>query len=126
VRTILRAILAIALLLGSGVADWAPVQAQAHEACCCGTPAGAEDTCPCPKPENNRTPSSSLCSNRVITIASPAIRRTLAERRTEPRPEPATWAEAKDDLASVGSPASTQGREPDLGRHLAQLGTFRI
>ena len=46
-RSILRAILSVALLLGSGVADWAPgstqMGTQSHESCCCcGIPAGAE------------------------------------------------------------------------------------
>ena len=130
VRTILRTILAIALLLGSGIADWAPASAQlgaqAHESCCCGTAAGAEDSCPCPKPEGNRTPSSNLCTNGALSIVSLAVRQTQRERRAEPRPEPATWAQAMDVRELSGSPALMRGRDPDLGRHLAQLNTFRI
>ena len=126
-RSILRAILSFALLLGSGVTDWAPVSAQTavHESCCCGTPAGAEDSCPCPKPEGNRTPSTTLCANRTISVVSLAVRRTQGQRRMEPRPEPTTWAQAQD-VRALSVPASVQGREPDLGRRLAQLGTFRI
>src|ERR1035438_330302 len=74
VRTILRTILAFALLFGSGAADWAPVLAQAgvlnHESCCCGTPASSEDSCPCPKPEGNRSPSTALCALRTMAVAS--------------------------------------------------------
>jgi hypothetical protein len=126
VRAILRTILAVALLLGSGLGDWAPVQTQARESCCCGTPAGAEDACPCPKPEGNRTPTSNPCSNPTITVASLAARRTQGERRTEPRPEPVTWAQAMDVRELCSFPAVECGRDPDLGRHLARLNTFRI
>jgi hypothetical protein len=124
VRTLLRTILAFALLLGSGVGDWSPVQA--HESCCCGTPAGTEDSCPCPKPESNRTPTSRPCPVRTTSVASMALRRTQGERHTEPRPEPATWAQAQAawDLSRVAT--LTHGRDPDLGRHLARLSTFRI
>lgn len=126
VRAILRTILATVLLLGGWAGDWAPVQAQAHESCCCGTPAGHEDRCPCPKPEGPRSPSQSLCANRTTTVASLAVRRTQVERRTEPRPEPVVWAEALDARELSGSPAPVRGRDPDLGRHLARLSTFRI
>jgi len=126
VRTILRAILTVALLLGSGLGDWAPIQTQAHESCCCGMPAGAEDACPCPKPEGNRTPSSTPCSNPTISAITLAVRRTQGERRTEPRPEPATWARALDVRELAGLPIAEPGRDPDLGRHLARLNTFRI
>ena len=125
-RSILRAILAVALLLGSGAADWAPVQA--HESCCCGTPAGMEDSCPCPKPEGNRTPLRGACTERQAVAATQAARRAeQGERRTEPRPEPPTWGQtAVADAASPAQPNPTQGRDPDLGRHLANLSTFRI
>jgi hypothetical protein len=126
VRTMLRAILTSVLLLGSGVADWALVPALAHESCCCGTPAGAEDRCPCPKPEGNRSPSQSPCPNRPVSVASLAVRQVQSERRIEPRPEPATWAEAFDGRALSGSPTPACGRDPDLGRHLARLKTLLI
>ena len=129
-RTLLRAILSVALLLGSGVTDWAPASAQvggqAHESCCCGASPGAEDSCPCPKPEGNRNPSPTSCPNRVVAVAVPAARRTLAERRTEPRPEPATWAETFSVRKAPEPSSQERGRDPDLGRHLARLETFRI
>jgi hypothetical protein len=59
-------------------------------------------------------------------VASLAIRRTQGERRTEPRPEPATWAQAMDVRELSGFPEAECGRDPDLGRHLARLSTFRI
>ena len=126
VRAILRAILTVALLLGGGIGDWAPVQAQTHESCCCGMPASAGDSCPCPKPEGNRAPTSNPCSSPTITVASLAARRTQGERRTEPRPEPATWAQAMEVRELSGFPVPERGRDPDLGRHLARLNTFRI
>jgi hypothetical protein len=130
VRTILRTILAFALLFGSGAADWAPVLAQAgvlnHESCCCGTPASSEDSCPCPKPEGNRSPSTALCALRTVAVASLTVRRTQGQRRTEPRPEPATRARALDVRAFAGFAVAARGRDPDLGRHLARLSTFRI
>ena len=125
-RTILRTILAVALLLGSGLGDWAPVQTQAHESCCCGMPAGVEDACPCPKPEGNRTPSSNPSSNPTVTVASLAARRTQGGRRKEPRPEPASWDQASDVCELSGFHVAERGRDPDLGRHLARLNTFRI
>lgn len=134
-RTILRAILAAALLLGGGVGDWAPVQASgapSHESCCCGMPAtspassGVEDGCPCPKPEGTQTPSRSACAPRATTVAALAARRTSTERKSEPRPEPADWAEAPAVAGTLVSIAPAGGRDPDLGRHLAHLATFRI
>jgi hypothetical protein len=134
VRTILRAILAVALLLGSGFGDWAPAPAQAgrcsHESCCCGccgTPASTGNPCPCPKPEGNRGPAQSPGQNRAAAAALLASRCTQGERRTEPRPEPETWAASADVFAEhPSSAASARGRDPDLGRHLARLNTFRI
>ena len=127
-RSILRAIFAVVLLLGGGAGDWAPgtATALAHQACCCGVPSGVEDSCPCPKPEGNRGPSRSLCSERGTVVATVAVRRTQAEPRTEARPEPAAWTRASQTLASEGVPAPARGRDPDLGRHLARLQTFRI
>jgi hypothetical protein len=126
VRSILRAILAVALLLGGGAGDWAPVQGQAHESCCCGMAAGAGDGCPCPKPEGNRTPSNNPCSSPTVSVVALALRRTQGERRTESRPEPATWAQALDVRELSGLPPAAPGRDPDLGRHLARLSTLRI
>jgi hypothetical protein len=134
VRTILRAILAAALLLGSGFADWAPAPVEqgscAHESSCCGccgTSAGSEGTCPCPKPEGNRGSAPSPGLNRAVAVAPTASRCTQGERRIEPRPEPATWAATADAFATGHlSGTSARGRDPDLGRHLARLKTFRI
>jgi len=127
-RSLLRAILAIVLLLGSGVADWSPVWAQGHESCCCGMPAGTGDTCPCPKPEGNRTPLQGTCGERPSVAAAQASLRGAVQRqrRTEPRPEPTTWALAREVRELAGSPAPVGGRDPDLGRHLARLSAFRI
>jgi hypothetical protein len=130
VRSILRAILAIALLLGSGGGDWTALEAQsgqaAHESCCCGSHEAAPDPCGCPQPEGNRTPSSTHCTVRTVVAAEVAVRRTQVQRRTEPRPEPLSWA--RTEAAREDSFASTprRGRDPDLGRHLARLGTFLI
>ncbi|WLT30511.1 hypothetical protein [Geothrix sp. PMB-07] len=130
-RTVLRAILMLALLLGGGLGDWTAeplgsAAALTHESCCCGEPTGMEDACPCPKPEGNRGPSQNACSERTAVVAAPATRRTQAQRRVEARPEPATWAtfNAEGETPVVGS--SLRGRAPDLGRHLAGLSTFRI
>ena len=130
-RTILRAILAIALLLGGVGGDWALAEsrtaAQPHD-CCCGTvPAGMEDPCPCPQPEGNRTPVRGACAERQVVVATTARRAEQGDRRTEPRPEPARWARAAyhEDVTTV--PVHVEGgRDPDLGRHLAHLSTFRI
>ncbi|GLH71625.1 hypothetical protein GETHLI_01270 [Geothrix limicola] len=126
-RLILRAILTFALLLGGGVGDWFqnPDQAQPHE-CCCGMPSGLEDACPCPKPEGNRSPSRNLCSDRAAAVVAPVARRAQAERRVEPRPEPETWATAGDAAVADAITGEGRGRDPDLGRHLARLSTFRI
>jgi hypothetical protein len=130
VRTILRAILAVALLLGGGAGDWTPVQAQVaqgHEDCCCGPAMGAQDACPCPKPEGSQTPSRSQCAPRVSEVAVVAERRTQGARKVEPRPEPAAWADATLVAAeATGYIAPSGGRDPDLGRHLARLETHRI
>ncbi|WP_306591547.1 hypothetical protein [Geothrix sp. 21YS21S-4] len=131
-RSILRAILAVALLLGGGAGDWAPAAsraAQAHD-CCCGAmpPAGAEDACPCPRPENSRTPLRGASSERSTVAVQAALSQTeQAERRAEPRPEPAGWDRAAVPMAgSALLPTEGRGRDPDLGRHLAALSTFRI
>lgn len=126
-RHILRAILAFALLLGSGAADWAPGPEPTHEACCCGTPANVEDSCPCPKPESNRTPSTSACSARQAVAVARASRAEQAQRRQEASPVPAGWVSSSLVVrAEEGTSCSLRGRDPDLGRHLAQLSTFRI
>ncbi len=123
-RSILRAILAIVLLLGGGAGDWAP--AQTHHSCCCGTPSGVEDSCPCPKPEGNRTPRGA-CSERQAPVVQAASRQAeLGQRCTEPRPEPATWAPGSSSAPEGLSLPSARGRDPDLGRHLASLSFFRI
>jgi hypothetical protein len=127
-RSLLRAILAIVLLLGSGVADWSPVRTQAHESCCCGMPAEAGDSCPCPKPEGNRTPQQGTCGERSsVVLAQASLGGAVQrQRRTEPQPEPTTWALAREVREASGMPAPVGGRDPDLGRHLAQLSAFRI
>lgn len=123
---LLRTILTVALLFGSGVADWLPASEQAHESCCCGMPAGVPDRCPCPKPEGNRTPTNAPCSTRTLVATTPAVRRTQSERRMESRPEPTSWVRIGTPGAQVGSTEGVSGRDPELGRHLAWLGTFRI
>ncbi|WP_291270872.1 hypothetical protein [Geothrix sp.] len=134
-RLILRAILTVVLLLGSGAGIWTPVQAhESHESCCCGAPTGIgagigtgmEDSCPCPKPEGNRGPAPSTCTERAAAVAAPTARRTQVERRTEPRPEPATWAQAVPSPERTESFPAAEGRDPDLGRHLARLSALRI
>jgi hypothetical protein len=134
VRTILRAILAVALLLGGGLAEFAPAPVQtktccAHESCgcgCCGRPAGAEDRCPCPKPDGSRGPAQSLGLDRAATAQAPDLS-VQGQRRTESRPEPEAWdATAEPSVEGPQSGGTGRGRDPDLGRHLARLNTFRI
>ena len=130
-RNILRAILAFALLLGSGAADWTPGQEPAHEACCCGTPANVDDSCPCPKsengPEGNRTPSSGACSQRQAVVAARAARAEQAQQRQKANPVPAGWdSSSRVVRAEEGTSCSPRGRDPDLGRHLARLNTLLI
>ncbi|WP_243294157.1 hypothetical protein [Geothrix mesophila] len=130
-RTILRTILAVALLLGGVGGDWAlagdRTAAQPHE-CCCGTvPPGMDDPCPCPKPEGNRAPQRGACAERQQVVATQAARRAeQGQRRTEPRPEPTGWDRAASVEAESLPLRAEGGRDPDLGRHLAHLSTFRI
>lgn len=130
-RTILRAILAVALLLGGVGGDWAlagsRAASQPHECCCGAMPAGVEDTCPCPKPDGNRAPQRGACAERQTIVAQAAREAEQSQRRTEPRPEPAGWARAASDARTTIIPVPARGgRDPDLGRHLASLSTFRI
>jgi len=129
VRLILRAIFAIVLLLGGGAGDWAPASAAAlaHHACCCGMPSGVEDSCPCPKPEGNRGPRGA-CSERQAPAVQAASRQAEQgqQRRTEPRPEPAGWVRTACTAPEGLALPAARGRDPDLGRHLAHLSTFRI
>lgn len=130
-RTILRAILAVALLLGGVGGDWAlagdRTASTPHE-CCCGTmPGGMGDTCPCPKPEGNRTPQRGACAERQVVVAPAARRAEQGTRRTEPRPEPAGWVRVASEAGTVVRSVSADGgRDPDLGRHLASLSLLRI
>jgi hypothetical protein len=131
VRNVLRAILAFALLLGSGAVDWTPGQEPTHESCCCGTPVGAEDSCPCPKPENgpegNRGPARGACGERQAVVAVRASRAEQAQRRRESDPVPAGWVDSSLVVSLVdGSSFTPHGRDPDLGRHLATLNTLLI
>jgi len=125
-RSLLRAMVAVVLLLGSLGGDWAPATTAARHACCCGMPSGVEDSCPCPKPEGNRTPRGA-CSERQAPVVQAASRQAeQGQRRTEPRPEPAGWARAgAAEPERLALPAA-RGRDPDLGRHLAHLSSFRI
>lgn len=131
-RTILRAILAVALLLGGVGGDWALAEArtapQPHDCCCGPVPSGMEDPCPCPKPDSNRAPQRGACAERTSVAAAQAAREAeQGQRRTEPRPEPAGWARAASREAITAGPVHVEGgRDPDLGRHLAHLSTFRI
>ncbi|WP_257309926.1 hypothetical protein [Geothrix fuzhouensis] len=128
-RSILRAILAVALLLGGVGGDWALAgdRAAAPHECCCGMmPGGMEDSCPCPKPEGNRTPQRGACAERQVVVAPAARRAEQGARRTEPRPEPVGWARATSEVAEILPIAIQGGRDPDLGRHLARLNTLRI
>ena len=128
-KPILRAILAFALLLGGGAADWAPGTVAAAHACCCGEAAGVEDTCPCPKPESNRGPQRGTCDARSgAVVALQASRRgEQAPRRVEASPAPAGWDRAAVEPGTEALVGRTgRGRDPDLGRHLALLDTFRI
>jgi hypothetical protein len=127
VRSLLRGILAFALLFGSGALDWAPVQTAAHESCCCGSSGGAEDSCPCPKPEGNSSPSRGTCATRPSVVATQAVcRGELTRQRREARPEPVVWARSQAVSEIDGYSSQTRGRDPDLHWHLAQLSTFRI
>lgn len=130
-RTVLRAILTLALLLGGGLGDWtadlpSSAAASAHESCCCGEPTGLEDACPCPKPEGNRNPSPNACAARTAVVAAPAARQNQRQRRSEPRPEPVGWAASHAATETRELAKAPRGRAPDLGRHLAGLSTFRI
>lgn len=129
-RSILRAILAVVLLLGGLGGDWALAGSRpalpAHDCCCGPVPAGVEDTCPCPKPDSSRG-SRGACTERQVVAAQGAQRRAeQGQRRTEPRPEPAGWARAAAGAAGAVSVPLRGGRDPDLGRHLARLTTLRI
>jgi hypothetical protein len=130
---LLHAFFAVVLLLGGLGGDWALGQnepAAAPHSCCCGTAQGMEDSCPCPKPEGNRTPASGgACANRP-TVTAPLVagwRTQTAQRRIEPRPEPVTWISARNEaFGSIDDSLSAHGRDPDLGRHLARLGLLLI
>jgi hypothetical protein len=127
VRSILRAILAVMLLLGSGAAGWLPMT-EAHEACCCGTPKGIEDTCPCPSPGGSRGTSRGACTERQVVVAAQvASQSEKAQRRLESRPEPEGWELSRAvSCRETGVVFTVRGRDPDLGRHLARLDTLRI
>lgn len=126
-RSILRAILAVVLLLGGMGGDWALAGSLPAHDCCCGPVlAGIEDTCPCPKPESSRG-SRGACTERQTVAAQGAQRRAeQGQRRTEPRPKPAGWARAAAGTVEAASVPVRGGRDPDLGRHLARLTTLRI
>lgn len=124
-RILLRPILAIALLFGSGAGDWTPA---ARHACCCGESSDLEDACPCPQPEGGRTPLRGACSERQAVVTLQAVRSSQpSRRRVEPRPAPAGLPLTSDQGdAAVGAVAAPRGRDPDLGRHLASLSALRI
>ena len=126
VRFLLRAILSAALLLGSGFGDWAP--AEAAHSCCCGTPAGVEDACPCPRPEGSRGPQRSACAERATAVAVQAASRKseASPRKAEPGPAPLACATSEGSPVPALLEGAAPGRDPDLGRHLARLRTHRI
>lgn len=130
-RMLLRAILSVALLLGGGLGDWSalgsPATGPAHEACCCGTPAGLPDTCPCPQPDGNRTPTRTTCGERQGAVSLVATQEAARQRRVEASPVPRTRATPSLRVAAARvGPFENQGRDTDLGRHLARLSLLRI
>lgn len=129
-RILLRVILSVALLLGGGLGDWSALGAtgigQAHEACCCGTPAGLPDTCPCPQPDGNRTPTKTACGERQASVSLLAEQQAPGKRRIEASPVPEGWATAPALRTAKVAPAGPEGRAADLGRHLARLNLLRI
>lgn len=132
-RTLLRTLLACALLIGGVGLDWAPTAAAAetHATCCCGMVPGPHDTCPCPKPEGPQGPSQSGCGTRTTPVSTPLAllqRAGQAEtRRSESRPEPLVPLAARVAWSMDVQPVRAgQGRDPDLGRHLARLSLLRI
>lgn len=125
-RSLLRAIFAVVLLLGSLGGDWAPTPAAAPHTCCCGVPASMEDSCPCPKPEGNRTQRGACSGRQAPTVQVVQLQAEQGQRKTEPRPEPATWVRATNIAPESLACPTARGRDPDLGRHLAHLSTFRI
>lgn len=132
-RTLLRTLLACALLIGGMGLDWAPAAAaaEAHGTCCCGMLPGPHDTCPCPKPETPQGPTQNGCGTRSTPLSTPLAllqRAGQAEARcSEPRPEPPAVPATRPAASVAVLPAGAgQGRDPDLGRHLAQLSLLRI
>lgn len=133
-RTLLRTLLACALLIGGGGLDWAPAAASAagtHECCCCGMLPGPHHSCPCQKPEGPQGPSQNGCGSRTAPVSTPLALLQRAEqgetRRSEPRPEPAAAQVAQvAGTADIQPVLPARGRDPDLGRHLARLNLLRI
>lgn len=130
-RTLLRTLLACALLIGGVGLDWAPTAAAAesHEACCCGMLPGPHDTCPCPKPEGPQGPAQNGCGTRTTPLTAPQALLRQAEqgetRRRETTPVPVVLRMVQV-AGHEGVPSVGIGRDPDLGRHLARLSLLRI
>lgn len=133
-RTLLRTLLACALLIGGVGLDWTPATASApetHACCCCGMLPGPHDSCPCPKPESPQGPAQNGCGSRTTGVSTPLALLRQAEQgeclRSEPQPAPPALAVVRvEEAPGPHSARSARGRDPDLGRHLARLSFLRI
>lgn len=135
-RSFLRTVLALALLIGGWGLDWVPIAGSTpapHHCCHCGMLPGPHESCPCQKPEGPQGPSQNGCGgSRSTPISGPlAFLEAAGQGETlgsEPLPWPPGRIGTPDSCeAESGAGATTgHGRDPDLGRHLARLRLLRI
>jgi hypothetical protein len=126
VNLLAHLLLAFALISGAGGAAL-----PGPEPTACGCCDGPAEPCPCgpatPAPASHRSPCNAPDPSPTVALA-PEAREAAPEANREARP-----MEGLDASFGPGRSAAppihgteARGRAPDLGRHLASLGTFRI
>ena len=121
-----RILLAFALITGAGSA-----MVPRPEAPACGCCDGSMDQCPCgpatPAPGSHRSPCNAPAPAPAVAQA-PDAREAAPEAEREAQPLDGLDEPSRPGRSAAAPVPGTEarGRAPDLGRHLARLGTFRI
>lgn len=119
-RRWLQPLLTLALLVG-GLSVGMVASPKPPMDCCA---MGLDPGCPCPPPSAPNAPCRALISVPQTVVATRAAQTSV--ERAVCNNSPATFAPAFELRQVASRRVSWGNRDPDLGRHLAQLGVWRI
>jgi hypothetical protein len=119
VNLIARILLAFALILGAGEAT--PPRPETSACGCDPCPCGA----PAPSPTSQRLPGQAQALAQPVAAKEESLAK-VREGRREAKPFDGIGQAIASAPGTPGPDFAARGRDPDLGRHLARLGIFRI